>query len=75
MGEQEVFYEPQRGTLYISWGDATNWYSIGPSLALGVTSESHFVQIRLDGLVVPEPEHKNPGFWESLRKRFGFGST
>jgi len=73
MGEPEVIYEPRRGTLYLSWGDAIHWYSIGSSLALGVTGENHLAQIRLDGLHVPKPQHLKPRLRDSLRKRFGFG--
>jgi hypothetical protein len=54
IGEPDIFYEPERGTLYLCWTEAANWYEVAPGLAFGVTHERHFAQLRLDGLFMPK---------------------
>lgn len=49
----EIFYESQRGTLYLCWNVAATWYSVAPSVALGVSGGNDLAQLRLDGLFVP----------------------
>lgn len=53
MGAPEVFYEPRDGTLYLSWGNVSHWYGIGPTLAIGIDDEHRLTQIRLHGLTIP----------------------
>jgi hypothetical protein len=66
MGEPDIFYEPQRGALYLSWAESSIWYAVAPGLALGVTEERHFAQLRVDGLSVPDARHLS--LWGRLRK-------
>ncbi|SIT47442.1 conserved hypothetical protein [Paraburkholderia piptadeniae] len=66
MGEPDTYYEPLRGTLYLSWSEATAWYAVAPSLALGVMSDDTLAQIRLDGLFVQRAAHGPTGRWTRL---------
>ena len=52
MGAPRIFYEPHRGTVYLAWDEAGAWHAVGPTLALGVTSDQHLAQIRLDGVFI-----------------------
>jgi len=72
MSEPATLYEPQRGTLYLSWAEASTWYALAPSLAFGVTNDNRLAQIRLDGLYIEqELTDQNPvGLWAKLRRRF-----
>jgi hypothetical protein len=72
MAEPAALYEPRRGTLYLSWGEASIWYALAPSLAFGVTNDNQLAQIRLDGLYIQQDQAKqNPvGLWARLRQRF-----
>ncbi|WP_322046139.1 hypothetical protein [Paraburkholderia sp. J67] len=71
IGEPTEFYEPVRGTFYLSWGEASTWYALAPALALGVTGDNGLAQIRLDGLHVQTVGQEPTGFWAMLRRRFG----
>jgi hypothetical protein len=72
VGAPDIYYQTQRGTLYLSWGEASIWYALAPSLAFGVTSDNRLAQIRLDGLYIQQDQAKqNPvGLWARLRQRF-----
>ena len=67
MGEPDISYEPEHGTLYLCWTEAATWYAIAPGLALGVTAECHFAQLRLDGLFMPTLEPLS--LWKRFRQR------
>ncbi|GJH21610.1 hypothetical protein CBA19CS22_33730 [Caballeronia novacaledonica] len=61
LGVPEIFYEPNRGTLYLSWAEAITWHAIGAALALGVSSDSRMAQLRLDGVLIPKRDQKKFG--------------
>ncbi|WP_395068853.1 hypothetical protein [Paraburkholderia silvatlantica] len=71
-GEPTEFYEPIRGTFYLSWGEVSTWYAIAPTLAVGVANDNTLAQIRLDGLHVQTTDQKATGLWGKLRHRLGF---
>ncbi|WP_233866847.1 hypothetical protein [Paraburkholderia adhaesiva] len=71
-GEPTEFYEPIRGTFYLSWGEISTWYAIAPTLAIGVANDNTLAQIRLDGLHVQTGNQQVEGLWSRLRHRFGF---
>ena len=73
IGEPEIYYEPQRGTLYLIWDDVSVWYAIAPCLAIGVTKRNHLAQIRLDGLFVSRIMKETTGRCARLLRRFGIG--
>jgi hypothetical protein len=72
LAEPATLYEPRRGTLYLSWGEASIWYALAPCLAFGVTNDNRLAQIRLDGLYIQQDlPKKNPvALWAMLRRRF-----
>jgi len=47
-----VFHDPGRRMLYLSWGEASRWHAIAPTLALGVADDDTLAQIRLGGVCV-----------------------
>ncbi|SAK44086.1 hypothetical protein AWB78_00475 [Caballeronia calidae] len=74
MMDPDVFYEPRRGTLYLSWSNSSTWCAVAPRIALGVGSDHRLTQIRLDGLFVETTKQGPKGLWAKLLRRDGAGT-
>jgi hypothetical protein len=70
MGKPKEFYEPIRGAYYLSWTESAKWYEIAPGVALGVTTENRFAELRLDGCFPPEEKQKveRISIWTKLKR-------
>ncbi|BCQ27384.1 hypothetical protein NK8_55730 (plasmid) [Caballeronia sp. NK8] len=66
MRDPDVLYEPRRGTLYLSWGDALRWHGVAQQVALGVGPDNRLAQLRIDGLFVEAEKLEPKRRWTRL---------
>lgn len=60
--EADVFYDARTGTICLSWGAADDWHLLAANLSIGLATDGRLMQIRVDGLSVPEQDRtRSPG--------------
>jgi hypothetical protein len=70
IGEPEIYYDAQHGTIYLSWGQVSSWHAVAQTLAIGVTEDNRLAQIRLEGVRIEPAQQRPAGPWTRWRQRF-----
>ncbi|MGV2292961.1 hypothetical protein AAHK20_29930 [Trinickia sp. YCB016] len=73
--EADVFYDARTGTICLSWGTVNDWHLLAANLSIGLATDGRLMQIRVDGLSVPEQDRtRSPGaagWLGAARRLFG----
>lgn len=68
---EEALYDSAQGIACLSWGAVDRWYTVAPTLALGLAIDGALMKIQLSEFWIPASEAQPESAWARLKRRFG----